>query len=273
MIKWQQIMTIIKNNVLLILFFILIFFAGILKKQTTLGPVVISKQDSALNFNHKLIQIFSLGHTRLISDILWITTLLESDSTHYKNKDLNSWLFHRFNTISQIDPLFLKNYQFGGKYLNIIKDDSLGAEYIFKKGLENYPADYELNFNLGFLYAFDIENFSESYKYFNNIKDNKRAPRYIESLLNKLKYKSTNDLELAFDLTLLTYETTKDNHLKGKLEKDLYAIKAEIDLKCLNKTPTKNCSKVDYYGENYLFTNGKYKSKYSFKKFDLYRKK
>ena len=145
----------IKNNSLLIILIIIFFaIAGVLNRNIVKPTFVVSKQQSALNINQDFINIFDLGQKRLLSDILWITTLLESDLSHYKGKDLNSWLYLRFLTISTLDPLFLQNYQFGGQYLSIVKDDLVGAKTIFEKGLKAYPNDYNLIFNIAFLYAF-----------------------------------------------------------------------------------------------------------------------
>ena len=102
----------IKNNILTLIFILILFIcSGVLNKNLVKPSFKVSKQSSALNISHELLSIFDLGQRRLFSDILWISTLLESDLEHYKENDLNSWLYLRFNTISVLDPLFLKNYQ------------------------------------------------------------------------------------------------------------------------------------------------------------------
>jgi tetratricopeptide (TPR) repeat protein len=261
-------MNLLKNKITLIFSIIFILMAGQIKNLQSLSPLSIPKQTSALNFNHHLLKIFSLGQTRLISDVFWITTLLESDLKHYKKKDLNSWMFHRFNTISNLDPFFIRNYQFGGQYLSIIKDDIQGAEVIFKKGLDIFPNDYDLNYHAGYLYAFEIQDFDKAFSRYILIKEHSKAPKFIESLLTKLKFKSTNNLDIAFELTLHNFKTTKDKYLKSRLKSDLYAIKATIDLKCLNNSE-ENCNLKDFENEYYIKIDGKYKSKKTFKKFDL----
>jgi hypothetical protein len=261
-------MNLLNNKIFLIVSLIFIVLSGLVKNIQTLSPLSIPKQSTALNFNHDILKIFSLGQSRLISDILWITTLLESDLIHYKKKDLNSWMFHRFNTISNLDPLFLRNYQFGGQYLNIIKDDIFGSKIIFERGLKYFPNDYDLNYHVGYLYAFEIQDFEKALSKYLLIKDNPKAPKFIKSLLTKLKFRSTNDLELAFELTLHNYQTTKDSYLKSKLESDLYAIKATIDLYCLNNLKLE-CKTKDYFNESYILKDGKYSSKKEFKEYGL----
>ena len=67
----------IKNNFINIII-ICIFFgvAGFLNKKISKPNYKVSKQESALNISHELLNIFDLGQRRLFSDILWITTLL-----------------------------------------------------------------------------------------------------------------------------------------------------------------------------------------------------
>jgi len=264
-------MIFIKHNIFIFLFFVLLIFCGQIKNISSLPNLNISKQDSALNLNTNFVKIVSLGQTRLISDVLWILTLLESDHDHYKKNDLNSWLYLRFNTIASIDPYFLRNYQFGGQYLSIIKDDLAGAEKIFIKGLSYYPKDYKLNFNLGFLYAIEKEDYKSSIPYFNNIKDSKEAPKNIKSLLIKVRHMSHEDLELSFKITEELLNTTKSKYLEAKLKADLYSIRAELDLKCLNETKP-NCNTLDYDGNKYFFDGKKFLSFKKYKKYRLFKR-
>ncbi len=263
----------IKNNILT-LFFILVFFicAGLLNKNLDKPSFKVSKQSSALNISHELLSIFDLGQRRLFSDILWISTLLESDLEHYKENDLNSWLYLRFNTISVLDPLFLKNYQFGGQYLSIIKDDLKGAELIFRKGIKFYPDDYLLNFSFAFLLAFELEKTKEAILVYEKLKNFPQASLFVSSLIIKLKHKEKGDLSLTYELLEKTLENTQEPVLKIKLLTDLYAIKATLDLKCLNNNK-KNCDTKDYDGEPYIQEEGKWKSIKEFNSYKLHIKR
>jgi len=229
----------------------------------------LSKQDTAINIDHKLLNIFSAGQNRLIADLIWISTLLDSDNEHYKKKDLNSWMFLRFLSISKLDPKFLKNYQFGGQYLNIIKDDILGAKIIFEKGLSLYPKDYQLNFNAAFLYAFELKEFKRAIELYDYLISTGKAPSYLVSLVNKLKYAQTNDLELALELVQASLsETQKDSSIYNKLLYDYYSIKATIDLECLNNRKT-NCNNTDADGYPYVFKDGEYQARKEFSEYKL----
>lgn len=263
----------IKNNFLLIISIaILIVFSGILNKKLIPPMLDISKQKSAININDSFLNIFDIGQSRLISDFIWITTLLESDLEHYKGNKLNSWMYLRFNTIATMDPMFLRNYQFGGQYLAIIKDDISGAEKLMQRGYKYYPNDYTLNFNLGYLYSIEMDEYKKALPYLEKIKDNKKAPRNLNSLITKIKYMANNDLKNTYKILESLLATTKNLIVQKKIKSELYAIKAEIDLQCLNKK-LYNCSTADYDGYAYIRKSGMYYARKSFKKYKLHKKK
>lgn len=249
----------------LFLAFLLLVTAYYFSSSSTKPIINITKQDSALNFNDNLINIVSVGQSRLLADLLWITTLLESDLDHYKGKDLNSWIFLRFRNIITLDPNFNRAYRFGGQYLSIIKDDLYGAKYIFEKGLAIFPNDHELIKYAAFLYAFELRDNERALELYSKLKGSDTAPRFLSSLIAKLKFGIHNDLEVILPVLQELYELEKDNGpLRYKLKKDIYAVKAQIDIECLNLKKS-NCSKLDANGDPYLVKDGSYKSSSPFK--------
>ncbi|WPU65532.1 tetratricopeptide repeat protein [Peredibacter starrii] len=249
--------------VALVLFTCALFLHSLTQKP----KVFISKQESAVNFKIDFIKFFSLGNKRLISDLIWVQTLMESDQEHYKQKDLNSWMYLRFASISELDPNFYQNYLYGGQFLSIIKDDLPGAAVIFEKGLSRYPNDYDLNYYAALMYYYEMGDAQKGILHFEKIINDPRAPSFFSSIVNKLKLETGEDLDTIYQLVSYNYENTEDPTLKAKLEQDLYAIKAEIDLKCLNHQGV-NCGTRDQFGSPYVLKNGTY---YSEKPFSLYR--
>lgn len=245
----------------------LFFTACFINKQNNPPLINLTKQETALNINKNLLLFINAGNKRLFTDLLWVQTLMESDIEHYKKKDLNNWLFLRFNTISVLDPEFYENYAYGGQFLAIVKDDLEGAAIIYDKGLQHYPNDYVLNYNAGFLNYYEMDNYSKGLTYLEKIVNNPKAPVFMQSIINKLKLSTGIDLKEVFALVLHNYNSTKDEALKNRLERDLYAIKAEIDLVCLNNKK-ENCSRSDFEGKPYIYKDGLY---YSQKEFLKYR--
>lgn len=230
--------------------------------------LVIPKQESALNINTNLLVLMSAGNKRLFSDLLWIQTLIESDLDHYKKKDLNSWLYLRFKTIQALDPKFYENYTYGGQFLSIIKDDLEGANDLYAKGLAQYPDDYNLNFQAGFLNYFERKNYALAKIHLEKIVGHPRAPEYLRSIINKLEYSITKDLSAVYELVLINYHQQVDSKLKHRLFRDLYSIRAEIDLDCLNNNLGK-CRSVDLDGRPYVKRDGTFFTEKPFVRFGI----
>lgn len=211
----------------------------------------LSKQDTALNINNNLLLYASAGNRRLLTDLIYIQTLIESDVEHYRARDLNSWLFLRFNSVATLDPKFYENYLYGGQFLAIVKDDLEGADYLYDKGLAVYPDDYALNYGSGFLNYYELGNSEKGLKHLEKVKYHPKAPVFLVSIINKLRLETGTNLEEVFKLVLHDYETTRDETLKKRLRADLYALKAEIDLTCLNNEKSA-CDYLDLDGKAYI---------------------
>jgi hypothetical protein len=226
----------------------------------------VSKQESAMTVNTDFLKLFSAGNRRMVADLVWIKTLLESDLEHYKKDNLNNWMYLRFNQISDLDPLFYQNYLYGGLYLSVVKDDPKSGIKIFEKGLGYYPEDYKLRFNLGFTQYFDLGDFKAGLDHLKHIENSPELPIPMRSVIAKLQLQTTLDYDLAFSMVNEHYKNTTDPNIRAKLFADLYSIKAEKDLKCLNLKEL-GCSTVDLEGKPYILRSGSYVSQKPFAPF------
>ncbi|MDD0854606.1 hypothetical protein HBN50_15950 [Halobacteriovorax sp. GB3] len=191
--------------------------------------------------------------------------MMNSDIDHYKSNDLLSWMYLRFNTITDLTPKFYEPYLYGGIYLSIIKDDDLGAKKIYEKGINQFPNDYYLLLNSSFHYYYELGDVDNAITNLTKIKDHPRAASYIPSLIARLK-SSSGDLVGAFTLLYETFRNApSESAIKKKLANDLYSIKAEIDLDCLNSESNKTCQRQDFFGNDYIYMNGRYSSSKPFK--------
>ena len=89
----------LKDTIILLSGVILFVFAGVTNHKNPKPKIILEKQDTAINLNKNILLFLNFGNRRIIADLLWIQTLLESDNEHYKQKDLNSWMYLRFLNI------------------------------------------------------------------------------------------------------------------------------------------------------------------------------
>lgn len=177
--------------------------SGILSIQVKLPVIKITKQQSALNFKSLSLSFFSFGNQSMVSSFLWLATMIESDIDHYKAKDGNSWMFSRFDVITDLNPWFYNAYRIGGIYLSVIKDDDIGAKTLLEKGLIRYPDDLRLNYFYGFHCFIELLDYSCALKSFEKVllipEGRRLYSAFLPSIVAKLK---TKDLpkEQAFAL-------------------------------------------------------------------------
>ncbi len=202
---------------LLSLFFL--FFSLSANIKLVLPILKISKQEAASNFKPEFTRIFSIGQKRLLSSLLWSKTLLESDVDHYKVRDLNSWLFLRFQLLITLDPNFYDAYLYGGQYLSVIKDDLEGATYIFEKGLEKFPNDYKLLYHAGFHYYTEIKDLSRAKNVYQRLL---KQPDILSKfplapkILARIEEKN-NNRDAVLEILNDTYERLPDEHFLKKV--------------------------------------------------------
>lgn len=258
------------NNNFLIFFALLFFTAALYFHYNSPRPTFdIEMQDSAVNINKNLLRIFSVGNKRTISNILWVQTLMQSDEAHYQGQAGENWMYRRFETIAELDPLFYQNYRWGGMYLSIIKNDMEAASAIFDKGLQHYPDDYELNYRQGFNHYFELGDFEKGLHYLNRIADHPKTPLSIKLIINKLRFETSANYDFALNYLWYNIQNEKDPVLLNKLHQDYYALKAERDLNCLNEGK-RNCDVRDAEGRPYLQTNDGWKAARPFKPYRIH---
>lgn len=261
-----------KNNLIAVILFALasICLKG-LYRDSKRPSVNLKMQDHAINIDDQIIKIIDLGQHRMISSLLWSETLLRSDIEHYNQGDFKNWMFLRIKTITSLDPYFYEAYLNGGIYLSIIKDDDLGAEYIYDRGLKYYPDDYYLNLNASFHYYFELGNVKKSITSLEAITrvPNKKTPRFVSELLAKMKSLQGNKKDAFIIISKLYNNSPPNTLIKKKYAEILYALKAEIDLNCLNNTPDKGCQRKDLHNISYQVNKeGKWKA---YRKWRVYK--
>lgn len=240
---------------LALLFPLALLIAGELGKNVQHSQMEISKQETSLNFNADLLHLMSVGFNATLADLIWVQTLLESDIEHYKGKSLDSWLFHRFNLISKLDPNFYENYLYGGQYLMIVKDDLDGAEHLMERGLQYFSEDMSLNWQLGFLWAYERHDFAKAYPYFKKVSVNPKRPPMFDSIFARLSSETMGPQEAYSFIHELWNQHPKDSPIKLRLGQILYSLKARVDLECLNSL-RQDCQRQDFEGNDYINEKG-----------------
>jgi hypothetical protein len=234
------------------MFFIL---ALLMSERAKLPLLEIDKQQTEITIQADFIRYFGLGFKRLVADTVWIHSLLESDVTHYSGKELRSWLYLRFLSISLLDAKFYENYLFGSQYLMVIKNDVPGAEDILKRGLEVYPEDFQLNWRMGYLQAIEKGDPKASFPYYHRVRHHRGRPFIFDSIYAKVVTQTLGSDESFLIIKSQWQDLQDGDPLKERLQLQLYSLKAKKDLSCLNDKKGA-CDKLDFEGNPYYMANG-----------------
>lgn len=260
-------------NFYLFTFFTIFFIcSGIINSSFRIPPKNISQQIKNNNINEDFLSKFHFGQKRFITSVLWMSTIIESDEEHYRLKDLNSWMYLRFKNISILEPRFYENYIFGGLYLSVVKDDLVGASSLYKKGLIQYPNDYRMLQDASLHFYNEAGDLKSAKEALEKLKHHPKTPYTLISKLARIENSQGNS-DLSYSLLEFQYlklsEKEKENTIGQIIQSNLYSIKAEKDLTCLNNKKI-NCSQKDQLGNLYIFDKkiNQFKAQLEWKKYD-----
>lgn len=263
------------SNILLTLFIVVSLSVSYsIAKIMAKPPIFVSRQESSYNINNAFWTYFHLGQKRLISSLMWVTTIVDADVEHYKKRDLNSWIFLRFSTISILEPLFKETYSFGGPYLSIAKDDITGASYIYDRGLKFYPNDYNILYNASFHYYFESHEYDKAKVSLERLIVNPKTPLFAFTSLARIKADQVGHEDAYIFLSEYLKKLSPDSIMHKKITQYLYRLKADIDLECLNHAKDSNkCALNDYEGIPYRKEAGAYIANKNYPEFKIKRRK
>jgi len=229
--------------------------AGLIGKTVVHPPPDITAQESSATLDSTLTRLGDLGLHSTVADFFWIYTNLESDLEHYEGGDLNNWMHRRFELISHLDELFYENYLWGGQFLMIVKDDLIGAEKLLGDGLKHYPEDLNLNWQMGYLMAYELRDLKRAYPYFLKVKNSPNRPPMFDTLFARLSSDTLSPTD-SLTITYQSWQQAKDDSpLKERLGLLVYSMKAQIDLNCLNEGKS-GCETKDFEGKPYRNEKG-----------------
>lgn len=106
----------------------------------------------------------SLGYKEALADLIWLRAIIFAGSRG--NQDKGHWLARYVSTINHLAPTFRRPYLWGGVASiytgkSIDRDMVDQAIAIMREGVERFPEDHELLFNLGMVLYRDYETLSD----------------------------------------------------------------------------------------------------------------
>lgn len=113
----------------------------------------------------KFVQQASLGYRELASDMVWFQAVQYYGGYARSEHDL-AYFNGLIDIVNELDPHFVFPYVFGAVVMAQDLGDLDRGVNLLKRGMRNNPEDYELPFEIGFLYYTVARNDSSAAQYF-----------------------------------------------------------------------------------------------------------
>jgi hypothetical protein len=122
-----------------------------------------------------LLDVASVGYETLVADMLWLRGI-QYYGEHRRTDRSYPLAEHVFSTITDLDPRFIGAYRFGAFVLGQDVGQPAAGIDLIKKGMRHNPGNWQLPFDLGFLYFIQMDDSRTAAHFFNFAARQEGAP-------------------------------------------------------------------------------------------------
>jgi len=140
----------------------------------------------------------------------------------YLEEDEALHMYHLFNVITDLDPMFATPYFQGAMYLLVMAGRWEDALKLLEKGIKNRPDRWEMYYFKGFVNLFYQNDKIAAASELKRSAMQKDAPGYVVRLAATL-HAGLGDLETALEFLRTLAEITEDKEMKARIEKQIEA--------------------------------------------------
>jgi tetratricopeptide (TPR) repeat protein len=174
-----------------------------------------------------------LGYEDFVADFLWLQAI-QAMGERKVTDEAGQWIYHAFDVITTLDPLFIRVYTAGGIALTTLVTMPEESNRLLQKGMSHNPDVWALPFLLGFNYYFELHDDLRAAEYIARASRLPTAPAYLAPFAARL-YVSARDPEDAVVFLAQVYAQTIDENMKRVLERRLKEVMVERDLQLLEE--------------------------------------
>lgn len=183
--------------------------------------------------NGEYLRVASLGYRELLADMLWIQAIQVMGERKISDSS-GQWLFRALDSITTIDPHFVRAYEAGGLALTTLVVLPEESNQLLKKGILNNPTEWKLPFLLGINYYYELYDDATAARYMVQASQINGAPAMLGTLAANL-FLSARSPQQAADILAAMYRNTTDESAKKLLEVRLRLVLTERDLQSLEQ--------------------------------------
>ncbi len=227
-----------KNWLLLVL--LPLGFAGVWQLQHGIDgqrAAVHQERDEVVLRSGKLVKAMSLEYAPLMADIYWTRVVQYYGDKHARHDPNFELLWPLLDLTTTLDPNLLVAYRFGSTFLSEpaprgAGQPELGVE-LLERGIKANPEYWRLYQDLGFIYYFELKDYTKASAAFAEGSKNPGALIWMKIMAAKIAAEGES-LSTSVFLWNEVYETAKDPLVKDNALKHLQMLRAEEDRKQLD---------------------------------------
>ncbi len=142
------------------------------------------------------LQVASLGQRNFWADLIFIWSIQYFD--HYGDSVRDTYLFHTYDVITDLDPRFHEAYVFGNLFLSLDRRFDLIYQ-LTDKGLELNPKNWLLAWDAGTYAFFQQKDYTQALKYFRIAAARNPSDHRLKDLVaNAYKYRGDYEDSLRY---------------------------------------------------------------------------
>jgi len=175
----------------------------------------------------KALKRMSLGYDGLLADIYWTRAVQYFGWKHKHKSREYPLLYPLLEITTELDPHLIVAYRFGATFLAQEPPDGAGqpekAVELIERGIRANADDWRLYYDLGFVYAMNLEDYQAAAKAFERGSEVPHAHPFLKVLAADMAQHG-GDLATARLMWQTTYETTDDPGIKSNALRHLQAL-------------------------------------------------
>lgn len=186
----------------------------------------------------KMVKRMSLGYDGLLADIYW-TRAVQYFGGHHAGRARDFRLLAPLLEITTtLDPKLLVAYQFGANFLAPKPPNGAGlpqkAIELVHNGINNNPNDWNLYYQLGFVYYMDLKDYARAAEAFAHGSELPGAHPFMKIIAAQMA-QHAGDNQMARALWMTTYQSTQDKQIRGNAIAHLRALQVSDDIDALQE--------------------------------------
>ncbi len=202
----------------------------------------------------KALKRLSLGYNGLLADIYWTRAVQYFGSKHVQRSEDYKLLAPLLEITTTLDPKLLVAYEFGSNFLTAKPPEGAGmpdqAIALVKQGIRDNPDEWQLYYDLGFIYYMDRKDYRSAADAFAQGSRLPNAHPFMKLMAARAAQEG-GEAKMARMLWTTTYETTQSKDIKANAAAHLRALRVDEDVTTLEALQARYREKTGHFASSF----------------------